>query len=57
MRRRFDSVVTLPTEERVVGVPRCCWSATAGGRSSISSTSGTGIWSKSRRAFGETDSR
>ncbi len=24
MRIRFDSVVTLPTEERVVGDPRCC---------------------------------
>ena len=41
MRRRFDSVVTLPTDERVVGVPRCCCSATAGGSPSMSSTSGT----------------
>ena len=30
MRSRFESVVTLPTDERVVGVPRCCCSATAG---------------------------
>src|SRR5215213_9739303 len=29
MRRRFDRVVTLPTDDRVVGVPRCCWRATA----------------------------
>ncbi len=43
MRSRFDSVVTLPTDERVVGEPRCCWSATAGGRPSTSSTSGTAI--------------
>ena len=35
MRSRFDSVVTLPTDERVVGVPRCCCRATAGGRPSI----------------------
>lgn len=39
---RFDSVVTLPTDDRVVLAPRCCWSATAGGSPSISSTSGTG---------------
>ena len=57
MRSRFDSVVTLPTDERVVGEPRCCCSATAGGRPSISSTSGTPIWWNSRRAYGETDSR
>ena len=41
---QFDNVVTLPTDERVVGDPRCCWSATAGGRPSMSSTSGTAIW-------------
>ena len=29
MRNRLDSVVTLPTEERVVGDPRCCCRATA----------------------------
>jgi hypothetical protein len=46
----LESVVTLPTEEREVGEPRCCWSATAGGSPSISSTSGTPIWSNSRRA-------
>ncbi len=27
--------MTLPTDERVVGDPRCCWSATAGGSPSI----------------------
>ena len=57
MRSRLDSVVTLPTEERVVGVPRCCCSATAGGSPSISETSGTPIWWNSRRAYGATDSR
>jgi hypothetical protein len=50
IRTRFDSVVTLPTDERVVGAPRCCWSATAGGSPSMASTSGTPIWWKSRRA-------
>ena len=35
MRSRLESVVTLPTEERVVGDPRCCCRATAGGRPSI----------------------
>jgi len=35
IRSRFESVVTLPTDERVVGEPRCCWSATAGGKPSI----------------------
>ena len=41
MRIRLDSVVTLPTDERAFGVPRCCCSATAGGNPSIASTSGT----------------
>src|ERR1700761_155597 len=50
MRRRLESVVTEPTEERVVGAPRCCWSATAGGRPSMESTAGTGSWGESRRA-------
>ena len=57
MRSRLESVVTLPTDERVVGEPRCCCRATAGGRPSISSTSGTPIWWNSRRAYGATDSR
>ena len=40
--RRADwIVVTLPTDDRVVGDPRCCCSATAGGRPSMASTSGT----------------
>jgi EAL domain-containing protein (putative c-di-GMP-specific phosphodiesterase class I) len=34
----------------VVGVPRCCCRATAGGNPSISSTSGTPCWWKRRRA-------
>ncbi len=50
MRSKFESVVTLPTDERAVGEPRCCCKATAGGKPSISSTSGTAIWWKSRRA-------
>ena len=57
MRSRLESVVTLPTDERVDGTPRCCWSATAGGSPSISLTSGTPIWSNKRRAYGATDSR
>ena len=50
MRTRLPMVVTLPTEERAVGVPRCCCRATAGGRPSIRSTWGTPTWSISRRA-------
>src|SRR5947209_5947034 len=57
MRSRFDRVVTLPTEDRVVGAPRCCWRATAGGSPSMASTSGTPSWWNSRRAYGATDSR
>ncbi len=57
MRSRFASVVTLPTDERVLAVPRCCCNATAGGRPSMSSTSGAFICSNSRRAYGATDSR
>ena len=57
MRSRFESVVMLPTEERDVGDPRCCCNATAGGSPSISSTSGTPIWSNNRLAYGATDSR
>jgi hypothetical protein len=30
MRRRLLSVVMVPTDDRVVGAPRCCWRATAG---------------------------
>src|SRR3954447_14725802 len=57
MRRRLLRVGTRPTEDRVVGAPRCCWRATAGGRPSIASTSGTPSWWNSRRAYGATDSR
>jgi hypothetical protein len=41
MRKRFEMVVTLPTDERVLVVPRCCCNATAGGNPSMESTSGT----------------
>ncbi len=44
MRSELDRVLTLPTDERVVLAPRCCCSATAGGKPLMSSTSGTGIW-------------
>lgn len=57
MRSRLDTVVTLPTDERVLGAPRCCCKATAGGKPSMRSTSGTAIWWNRRRAYGETDSR
>ena len=52
LRGRVDGVivVTLPTELRALGVPRCCCRATAGGRPSMLSTSGTPTWSISRRA-------
>src|SRR5690349_18125560 len=49
--------VTDPTEERDVVPPRCCCNATAGGRPSMLSTIGTGIWWNKRRAYGDTDSR
>ncbi|MCY1455290.1 hypothetical protein D9M71_724140 [compost metagenome] len=57
MRSRLDRVVTLPTLERTLAVPRCCCSATAGGRPSMASTSGTPTWSIRRRAYGDNDSR
>src|SRR5579871_6565636 len=43
IRNRFDNVETLPTDDRVVGEPRCCCNATAGGNPSMASTSGTPI--------------
>ena len=43
MRSRLDNVVTLPTDDRVVGEPRCCCKATAGGSPSMESTFGTDI--------------
>src|SRR5919112_2122153 len=52
IRTRFESVVTLPTDDLVVGEPRCCCRATAGGSPSIASTSGTLIWWKRRLAYG-----
>lgn len=30
IRSKFNRVVTLPTDDRVVGDPRCCCSATGG---------------------------
>ena len=57
IRTRLDSVVTLPTLERALLAPRCCWRAIAGGSPSIESTSGTPAWSISRRAYGATDSK
>lgn len=55
--QRLEMVVTLPTEERALGAPRACCSATAGGRPSMASTSGTPTWSIRRRAYGEIESR
>jgi hypothetical protein len=46
----LDSVVTVPTVERLLGVPRLCWSATAGGSPVISSTTGAPTCWMSRRA-------
>src|SRR5680860_692196 len=40
IRRELESVVTVPTLERELGVPRRCCRATAGGRPVISSTCG-----------------
>jgi hypothetical protein len=57
IRRWFDRVVTVPTVDRELAVPRRCWSATAGGSPVISSTFGTPIWWMSRRAYGATDSK
>jgi hypothetical protein len=50
IRSEFDSVVTVPTLDRVVGAPRRCWSATAGGNPVMSSTSGAPTCWISRRA-------
>jgi excinuclease ABC subunit A len=57
IRTLLEIVVTLPTDERALAVPRCCCSATAGGSPSIESTSGTPTWSMRRLAYGETDSK
>lgn len=57
IRSRFDSVVTVPTDERELGAPRRCWSATAGGSPLISSTLGAPTCWISRRAYGATDSK
>ena len=37
-------------DDRADGVPRCCCSATAGGKPSMASTSGSPTWSINRRA-------
>ncbi len=57
MRSRFDSVVTLPTDDRVLAVPRCCCSVLAGGSPSMASTSGHGHLMEQAPAYGDTDSR
>ena len=57
MRSEFDRVVTVPTVERELGMPRACCSATAGGRPLIERISGAPAWRISRRAYGATDSR
>ena len=56
-RREMPVVDAMYRDERVVGEPRCCCRATAGGRPSMESTSGTPAWSIRRRAYGDTDSR
>ncbi len=57
MRSELESVVTVPTVERLLGAPRRCWSATAGGSPEIDST--LGLWPCwiRRRAYGATDSK
>jgi len=57
IRSRFDSVVTVPTEDRDEADPRRCCSATAGGNPVMSSTLGAPDGSNSRRAYGATDSK
>lgn len=57
MRSRLDKVVTVPTVDRDVAVPRRCCSATAGGRPVMSSTFGASWGSSNRRAYGATDSK
>src|SRR3954454_22875481 len=57
MRRRLESVVTVPTEERELVPPRRCCSATAGGSPSMSSTFGAPVCCSRRRAYGATDSK
>ena len=57
MRIELDSVVSVPTVDRVLGAPRRCCSATAGGRPVIESTCGLWPCAMSRRAYGATDSR
>ena len=50
MRSELDSVVRVPTVDRELGVPRRCWSATAGGSPVIISTLGLCPCWMSRRA-------
>lgn len=57
IRSEFESVVTVPTEEREVGEERRCSRETAGGSPSISPTFGAPTWWISRLAYGATDSR
>ena len=57
MRTRLESVVMLPTVDRVLRPPCCCCNATAGGIPVMESTSGTPAWSMRRLAYGATDSK
>ena len=57
IRSELESVVSVPTDDRELGVPRRCCSATAGGSPVISSTRGLCPCWISRRAYGATDSR
>ena len=57
IRRRFDSVVTVPTVDRDVPAPLRCCSAIAGGSPVMSSTFGAPAGSSRRRAYGATDSK
>ena len=50
IRSEFDNVVTVPTLDREVALPRRCCSATAGGSPVMSRTFGASAWSSSRRA-------
>ncbi|MET3802815.1 hypothetical protein ABID70_002770 [Clavibacter michiganensis] len=57
IRSELESVVTVPTVERVLGAPRRCCRATAGGSPVMLSTCGVCSCRISRRAYGATDSK
>ena len=52
IRSRFDSVVTVPTDERDVAAPRRCCRATAGGSPVMSSTFGAPVWQQQPAGVG-----